>query len=127
MKKGFMCAALVALTSTAAADVTVADNHQTVTVDCAKDPAVNVVGNHATVTLNGACKRVMLAGNHNTVIGSAATVSVPGNNNTATLDVVDVLSVPGNSNTVTYKSSSDAKKKTKIGVTGNKNKITRAK
>jgi hypothetical protein len=126
MKKSFMFAALVALTSSAAADVTITDNHQSVTVDCAKDPAVSVLGNHATVTLTGTCSRVTLAGNHNTVTGSATSVSVPGNHNTATLGVVDMLSVPGNHNTVAYKNSSSAKKKTKIGVTGNQNKITRA-
>ena len=127
MKKSFMFAVLVALSSTAAADVTVVDNHQNLTVDCAKDPAVTVLGNHATVLLSGTCGRVTLAGNHISVTGSVSAISVPGNHNIAILDVVDVISVPGNHNTVTYKSSSNPKKKTKVGVPGNKNKVSRAK
>jgi hypothetical protein len=115
--------ALLAMTSLAAADVTVMDNNKTLEVDCAKDKEVNLLGNKITVTLKGVCSRVSLTGYHNPVTGSATTVSIPGNHNTATLDQVDTLSVPGNQNTVTYKGPVSAKK-TKVAAPGNKNTIT---
>src|SRR5665647_3827789 len=80
----------------AAADVSLVDNHETVTVDCAQDPNVTVTGNHATVTLTGTCKKVLISGNHATLTGSATTVLITGNENTANLDAVDSLSTTGN-------------------------------
>lgn len=127
MKKSFMFAALVIASSTAAADITIVDNNQKVTVDCSKDPSVDVLGNHATILLEGTCNKVTFAGNHSTLTGSVTAIVVPGNHNTAILDVVDVISVAGNHNKVSYKRASDPKKKTRVGVTGNKNKVSQAK
>lgn len=118
--------ALLALTATAAADVSVMDNDKTLAVDCSKDKEVNLVGNHITATLTGVCTKVMMTGNHNTVTGSALTVSVPGNHNTATLEKVDTLSVLGNHNTVSYRGPASAKK-TKVSVLGLKNTVTQQK
>lgn len=123
MRKLSLIALLFA--STAAADVSIVDNNQTVTVDCAKDPNVSIAGNNAKVTLTGTCKAVVLAGNKATVTGSATSVSVAGNENTATLDVVDTLSVTGNKNVVSYAKASDAKKKTRVSNLGNNNKVTK--
>ena len=111
--------------STAAADVSIVDNNQTVTVDCAKDPNVSIAGNAAKVTLNGTCKAVVLAGNQATVTGSAGSVSIAGNENKATLDSVDSLSITGNKNTVSYAKASDAKKKTRVSNLGKDNNVTK--
>ena len=111
--------------STASADVSIVDNNQTVIVDCAKDPNVSIAGNGAKVTLNGTCKAIVLAGNSATVTGSAGSVSVAGNENTATLDTVDSLSVTGNKNKITYAKASDAKKKTRVSNLGNDNTVTK--
>ncbi len=120
--------ALLAMTTVAAADVSVMDNDKTLTVDCAKDKEVNLLGNKITVTLTGVCTKVSMTGNNNTVTGSALTVSIPGNQNTATLDKVDTIAVPGNQNTVTYKGPATATvKKTKLAVLGNKNSVTQQK
>lgn len=120
--------ASVSLLPLAAADVSLVDNDETITVDCAADPNVSIMGNHATVTLTGTCMQVSVSGNHATVIGSAAAVSIAGNHNTATLDGVDALSVSGNDNTVTYRKPVNAKlKKPKISNWGNDNTITRTK
>jgi hypothetical protein len=113
------------ISAIASADVTIMDNKKTVTVDCAKDKEVSLIGNHITVTLTGTCLRVAVTGNHGTVIGSVTTANVAGNHNTLTLDGVDVISVAGNKNTISYKKSL-AKKKTAVTNSGTDNKITLA-
>lgn len=118
----------VAVLSLAVADVSIDDNDQTLTVDCAKDPNVSISGNQATVTLTGTCASVSISGNHATVSGSAKAVSLVGNHNTATLDAVDKLAVLGNHNTATYKKPVSPKlKKTKVRNVGNHNTIMRTK
>ncbi len=114
---------LGALCGVAAADAMFADNKQTATVDCAKDPNVAITGNEATITLTGTCEALLVSGNKAKVTGSAKKTVVSGNDNTVDLDVVDNLLVSGNSNTVSYKKASDAKKKSKVSNTGNKNKV----
>ena len=128
MKALVLATVLGSLVQVASADVSIDDNNVTTTVDCAKDPLVNITGNHATVTLTGVCKGVQIAGNNATVTGSALAVSLPGNNNTATLDAVDLIATAGNKNTVTYKKTVDAKKKApRISNPGNKNSIKKTK
>lgn len=128
MKTIAFLAAFVAFLPLAAADISLIDNHKTVTVDCAKDPNVSIMGNHAKVTLTGTCTSVSISGNHAAVTGSTTTVSIAGNHNLASLDAVDALSVAGNHNTATYKATVDAKlKKTKVRNAGKYNKITQAK
>ena len=120
--------ALLLLAAPAYADVSIDDNKQTVTVDCAKDANVAIQGNEATVTLTGTCEKVVVAGNKATVTGSTKVIYVPGNDNVATLDAVDQIGTPGNKNKVTYKKTVDAKlKKPKIANPGNKNAIAKAK
>ncbi len=124
MKLALAVASLLAVTSIAAADVSLVENQQTVSVDCAKDKQVSLVGNRITVTLVGTCVKVSIAGNQNTVTGSAATVWIAGNANTANLDKVDELSVPGNKNTATYNGPLTAKA-TKVSNPGTGNTITK--
>jgi hypothetical protein len=121
--------ALLVLSTPAFADISIDDNHQTVTVDCAKDSTVLVNGNEATVTLTGTCEMVSVTGNNAKITGgSTKKVTLPGNNNVVALEGVDVIGTAGNKNTVTYKSTVNTKlKKPKIANPGNKNKISKTK
>ncbi|HLL24559.1 MAG TPA: DUF3060 domain-containing protein [Kofleriaceae bacterium] len=121
--KTFALLALVVLSAPVSADVTVMDNDQTLTVDCAKDKNVNLVGNHIKVTLTGTCTSVKVTGNHATVIGSTTNAFVSGSHTTLTLEAVDTISVSGNKNTVTYKKPI-AKKKTAVSNMGKDNSVT---
>ena len=112
--------------TTAAADVTVMDNDKTLTVDCAKDKNVTIVGNDITVTLVGTCEKLYVSGNDAKVTGSTKGAFVAGNDNTLTLEAVDTISTPGNENTVTYRRPV-SKKKTSVSNPGNGNKITQSK
>lgn len=119
-------ASLLLVPAIAGADVMVSDNDQTVTVDCAKDKNVHVSGNKATVTLTGVCDKVLLDGNEISLTGSAVTVGIRGNDNTATLEAVDGILTPGNKNKVTWKKGVK-KAKPKISNAGNGNKIAKVK
>jgi phosphate-selective porin len=112
--------------SAARADVTVLDNNKTIEVDCAKDPQVNLLGNHLTVTLKGVCARINVEGNEETITGSAGVVRVNGNHNTVTLDAADQVGVFGNDNTVTVQKPIKAKA-VQIASPGSRNKVTRPK
>jgi hypothetical protein len=112
------------VSSTAFADVTVMDNDKELTVDCAKDKEVNLVGNHITVTLTGTCTKVTVSGNHETVKGSVTTAFVMGNQNTLLLDAVDTIKVSGNNNTVTHGGPIKAKA-TAVSNVGKNNTITK--
>lgn len=116
-------ASIVLVASTASADVTIMDNHKTVTVDCAKDKTVNLVGNHIKLTLTGTCTKVTATGNHEVITGSTQQAYVVGNHNTFHLDGVDAIRVMGNHNTVSYKRPL-TKKKTSVGNVGKYNKVT---
>ena len=110
----------------AAADVSIVDNHKTVTVDCAKDKQVELMGNHITVTLTGTCTKVSMTGNHGVVKGSSTAVYVSGNENTATIDAADDIVVSGNNNTITWKKGA-SKPQPKITSSGEKNSVKQAK
>lgn len=112
--------ALLLLATPAFADVSVIDNNKTITVDCAKDPKVDLVGNNITLTLTGTCKTVNVTGNKETVKGSATSVFVAGNENTVNIDTADTITVAGNKNTVTYKTG-------KVSNPGKNNKVTQVK
>jgi len=123
-----LLAATLALSATAAlADVNLLDNDQKVTVDCAKEKAVNIVGNKANVTLNGTCEEVNISGNKATVKGSVRRVNISGNDNTLTLDGVDEILVSGNKNTISYKRSLKDNKKVSTLNSGSDNKISQGK
>lgn len=113
---------LVALPALASADVTIIDNGKTVAIDCAKDPQVDLIGNHLTVTLTGTCTKLNITGNHETVTGSATDVSVMGNENSVALDATDKIMVAGNKNTVSWKQPG-----TKVQNSGKDNTVTQLK
>lgn len=108
MKTSAIAAVLAVLAASAAsarADISVIDNNKTLDVDCAKDPQINLVGNHITVTAKGVCAKITVSGNHGTVTGSATVVYVAGNHNTVTLAAADDVTIAGSSNTVTVRKS----------------------
>lgn len=103
------------------------DNSKTATHDCSKDPEAAVAGNKNTITFTGACKRIMAAGNNNTLkIASVEQLYVPGNNNAITVDAVDAIDTGGNHNTVTWTKGITAKRP-KVSNLGNYNKVGGAK
>ena len=112
---------IVASPALALADVTIVDNGKTVAVDCAKDPQVDLIGNHLTVTLTGKCKKLNITGNHEAVTGSAGDVFVMGNENAVALEAVDTINVAGNKNIVSWK-----KDKPKVQNSGKDNKVSQA-
>jgi hypothetical protein len=116
-------AVTLGLTAAARADITVVDNHQTVEVDCAKDPEVNLVGNHIALTTKGVCTKISITGNHETVNGSATGVSVLGNHNTINLAAADKVTVAGNYNNVTVRKAVSLKAP-RISNVGNHNQVT---
>lgn len=116
-----LAALLVAVPAIASADVTIVDNGKTVAVDCAKDPQVELIGNHLTVTLTGKCKKLNITGNHETVTGSAGDVFVMGNENTVAFDTVDTISVAGNKNVVSWRQG-----KPKVQNSGKDNRVSQA-
>jgi hypothetical protein len=112
--------ALGALGTVAAADVSVLDNNKTLTVDCAKDKEVRLIGNHLAVTLTGTCTKVSITGNHETVTGAAGAFSVAGIYNTLSISAADTVTVAGNNNALTL----DKGVKAKPANSGKDNKIT---
>jgi hypothetical protein len=122
-----LLAATLALTAaTARADVNIVDDNAKLTVDCAKEKAVNIAGNKAAITLTGTCEEVNISGNKATIKGSVAHVNVSGNENTLLLDGVDQIFVTGNKNAISYKKPAKSKK-TSIANTGNENKVSQTK
>lgn len=118
--KIFALLLLLLATAPALADVSVIDNNKSITVDCAKDPKVDLIGNNITLTLTGKCKQVNVTGNKETVMGSATTVFVAGNENTVKIDAADTITVAGNKNVVSYKTG-------KVTNPGKDNKVTQVK
>jgi len=110
----------------ARADISVTDNHKTLDVDCAKDPTISLSGNHITVTTKGVCTKIMIAGNHATVTGSASMVLVSGNANTVTLAAADDVVISGNKNTLTVRKAV-TRKAPNVMNSGNDNRVTQPK
>ena len=102
-------ALLVALALPAAA---LADKHfmndHGATWDCATDPNVNIMENDATFVLKGACKKIDVNGNHDTVhVETAERVVINGNENAVDADKLAALAVNGNTNTFKAKAHVD--------------------
>jgi hypothetical protein len=123
MKITLLAAALALGAAPALADVNIVDNDEKITVDCAKEKGVNIVGNKAAVTLNGLCEEINISGNKATVKGSARHVNISGNENTLVLDAVDQILISGNKNTISYKKPAKEKKTGTVN-TGSDNKIS---
>jgi hypothetical protein len=118
-------ALLVLLPATALAERQIVDNNATITIDCAKDKEVSLVGNNITVTLVGTCTRVNVTGNKETVKGSSTTFFIAGNHNTVTADATDEIRLAGNHNTVTWKKGVSGGAP-KISNPGKDNKVSQA-
>lgn len=102
--KTVLAGLLVLSASVAAADVSEMDNHRTVSVDCAKDANVTLLGNQNTYTLKGTCTLLRVQGNNNTVhADTVATINVDGNDNSVTASATNNINVRGDRNTVKYK------------------------
>lgn len=70
--------------------------------NCASDPIVAIQGNNGTFTFTGACKKIVVDGNNNTVhVEIADRVTINGNNNH--VDVAKLASLAVNGNTNTFK------------------------
>ncbi|MBX3155514.1 MAG: DUF3060 domain-containing protein [Deltaproteobacteria bacterium] len=109
----------------ARADMSIIDNNKKLTLDCAKNPRIELIGNHITATLTGTCAKVQIMGNHATVSGSTTTIAVTGNHNVANLDAVDDISVAGKNNTVSWKKGASKNAPT-VANPGKDNKVTQA-
>lgn len=123
------CTAIVAavgwfLGGAAAADVSILDNNKTLTINCAKDKAVNLVGNRIQATLVGTCDKISVTGNHGTVRGSAKVVYVAGNSNVLTLEAADSITLAGNKNALTYKRGATVAEP-RVSNVGKDNQVTR--
>jgi hypothetical protein len=110
----------------AGADISLVENHKSVTVDCAKDKRVELMGNHIAVTLTGTCTRVTMTGNHGTVTGSATSVMISGNFNNASIDAADDIAISVNNNAVTWKRGVSSAKP-KIASSGKDNSVKQEK
>jgi hypothetical protein len=117
---------IVTLAPLAHADVSIVDNDKSVTVDCAKDKQVDLVGTGLTVTLTGTCALVNITGTKATVTGSATKFVVAGNRNVIHADATDEIFVGGIKNTVTWKRGATLAAP-KITTPGKDNKVTQAK
>lgn len=116
----------ICLPTHASANTSVGD-HQTVTVDCAKDSHVDIGGSDNTVTVVGDCFVIVVAGNRNKVTGSSTTnLGISGGHNTVTLTVGEHLFVLGDDNAVTWKPR-DTKKAPELSDGGKRNVVVRAK
>src|SRR5262249_17930000 len=101
------------------ADRVITASNTTVTVDCGKEPIVQIVGNTNTVQTSGRCSDVIVDGNDNRVtVSGSAHVNLRGNHNTLDLAAVDALEVLGNQNSVQRVA------KTKVSNLGTGNTIT---
>src|SRR6266850_7332888 len=111
MKRIVIASLLVS--SFAAADVMEADNNHTVTVDCKKDPIVDISGNKNTYKLKGECKQLRVSGNNNTVTAETlSAIMISGNTNTVGAAATDQIALSGDHNTVSWKKTASKDKKT---------------
>ena len=111
-------AALVMIPAIAGAENTVIENSKTLTIDCAKDPVISLIGNHNKITLTGPCKKLTITGNHESVAGAVAVLFVAGNDNEVALETSDEITVAGSDNAVSWTTG-----KPKITNSGKRNKV----
>ncbi len=114
----------VLVASIASADVMQADNNAKVTVDCKKDPVVDIAGNSNTFTLKGTCTTLRVSGNKNTVTGDVKTIEVSGNDNKVSAGTTGSILVSGDRNTVSWKKGG---KKPNVADSGEGNNVAEAK
>jgi Protein of unknown function (DUF3060) len=86
------------------------ENKAKIDHDCGKDPDATIMANEGTFTFTGACGRISVMGNRNTItVGSAKEVSVTGNDNTVSVDAAERISTPGSNNKVAWKKGASGK------------------
>jgi hypothetical protein len=74
------------------------------TVDCAKDPEVNINHGKGAYTFKGACKAININGGENKLtIDSVEALNVNGGSNTIDVGAVDTININGAGNKITYK------------------------
>ena len=118
---------LLLVSATALADVTVIDNKQTITVDCAKDHGAAVTGNNNTLVLKGKCDSLSVSGNKNNIkADSVKQVMVSGNDNNVASAAAESILVSGDRNTVTW-TKGISKPKPSIADNGDNNKVSQTK
>jgi hypothetical protein len=102
-----MLAALLLPSSRAIADKHFMGDHGG-TWDCASDPMVNIMTNDATYVIKGACKKIDVNGNHDTVhVEAAERIVINGNDNTVDVGKLVSIAINGNTNTVNAKGHVD--------------------
>lgn len=115
---------LVLVPSLALAENHLMDDKQTVTYDCAKDAATNIMGNDNVIVLKGECDTVNISGNANKITGERAkSVNVSGNDNALALAVSGSVNLTGNRNTLAWKKASAKDAGPKINIAGKDNKV----
>ena len=74
------------------------------TVDCSKDPEVDINHGNGTYTFKGACKAINVNGGANKLaIESVVALNINGAKNTIDVGAVDTITVIGAGNAITYK------------------------
>jgi len=111
----------------AGTDFVVNDSNGKIDHDCAKQPAVMINGSMNTITLHGACTKVLVNGRANTMsIESTGKVLVNGAANTVTIGATDKIELTGSKNKVAWQRGL-THKRPKIADLGNHNSVTKAK
>lgn len=124
MKQLALVLAMLTASGLALAKGNYADNNKTIAHDCAKDPTVAVLGNGNKITVTGACKRIDVAGDDNTLtVASTAAVAVSGNKNRLAIGAVDQINAVGDDNTISWKKGV-AGAKAKVASLGSNNTIS---
>ena len=104
---------IVAGSTVAVAKGTYSDNKAKIDHDCGKDPDATIMASEGTFTFTGACGRISVMGNRNTIkVASAKEVSVTGNDNTVSVDAAERISTPGSNNKVAWKKGPSGKSPT---------------
>jgi len=76
------------------------------THDCAQVPRVTVEASGVAMTFKGACERIVVKGDGNTLtIASVSRIEIAGKGNTVAVDAVDRIHISGSENAVRYRKS----------------------
>lgn len=100
------------------------NGEKSATIDCSKDPEVEILSGEGTFTFTGTCATIEVNGGDNKlVIENVKKLSVVGAGNTIEVGGADKIAVTGSGNTITYKGTVTGKGKTKVASIGTGNKI----
>jgi hypothetical protein len=97
------------------------------TVDCAKDPEVNINHGKGAYTFKGACKAININGGENKLtIESVEALNVNGGSNIVDIGAVDTININGASNKITYRKGVKGDKPA-VNTVGANNKVDQTK